>query len=352
MNIEGSCLDCSEGCFFINQNFCQKKCSGRAVYWKNETNECSSFSNNCFICQNSTAECSVCQIGYQISKIDNKKCVGSQGQPSNESNFTSSPLSEEETPQLLNFYFEKVESAISIVFDRRIPTNYRPPWIKMIEIKLILSKKTIDIEVGKHFVSTTNPNTILVYCEMPFRELNGAKFQITFPKFPPSNMDKTKTRRRGLANKTSKDLEEFTIENVNYYRGDDLETYKSSSQALFLTLIFITALSSLINPLLALHTIQIIQMIRVLALTSDSLPANVLAFLSGFRYNLITVAKNYFKVDFGIKECRMHSIFYKGKMSCVITKNGTLVLLLEILALLAIKGVLLIVKNVFKKEKK
>ena len=88
---------------------------------------------------------------------------------------------------------------------------------------------------------------------------------------------------------------------------------------------------------MALHNILLAQLIYLITMIHNDLPANLQAVIKGFRYNLLTMLNKNIKIDIGIRECKMSYVFYKADMSCVLTKSSTFVIAFQLLALFVFK---------------
>ena len=367
----GTCNDCKAGYEHISgsDKFCRKTCSANE-YWtgkvSNECQPCTKSDFQCTKCQDITAECEECQIGWSFlshrcqftgcpsthyhehdhsttcllcnTKIANcEKCEHLEGTPCTQCKHgfmmldagATCPARVTGKVKKHHTYFDEVDGTIHMVYDRRVKAEH------LDRISFQLTERTgaesVLLKVKKIEIRD-NDKRIMAEVEMPDREMHGARIKV-------DSSDQNDIRAKASSATTTEYDSVFPvmIMNVDHYAPSDENLFKVLGLGLIIALIAATLLMGCVSaPMMALIAL-LIQLVGIFNLITIEVPLNIKIFLRYFRTHPFSVIPNPLKVDEDITQCDLKPALFKNEMTCL-AFNGLGNILLMWLILVAIKG--------------
>ena len=221
-------------------------------------------------------------------------------------------------------YFDKLQSTIFLVFDRKITQMNIPTQLESLQVELLQGNKTTQLVVTNETLEETMKRKVLKI-KIDQDQLTNVSLKIT------SKIKKDKRllqQNRSLYQELTKPFSKV-ITNVSYYKSEDLQDYKRAGSVLSITMKVLTVLCLFTSLPSALSLMMITQTINMQRMSSRVYPANLLTFTRAFSSNIFTLIPNVVPTP-SILRCNMPETLFREEISCIglDTTGGEFILVL------------------------
>ena len=318
-NETGICQKCEEG-YWLNSTFCQKRCASSKMYYIRQDNRCSFCSPGCARCLNETSRCLGCDLGYRFL----------------ESASTCRKIAGESLAEYNGLFFDKVEFAVCIVFNKELNEDSLPQLFDQSRIEML---DTVDRGVQKGDQESDGQvvtelklvkrefrkNRLILKFEFPSEEVDRKSLRIISEPATIQGVDKRKreddkkTRILEGESEAEQNRKVEILENISYYSPSTGRDFYYRFGVLLVMVGLLVSVGSLIadskGTLVAVA--QFTQLMYLVRLLEVDFPLSVELLLQGFDKSIFQLIPGggLFGIS-GENECEMDLRFFKAGMDC------------------------------------
>ena len=385
-NVTGDCLDCSDGYWPMDKT-CEVGCKAQGEYWSKESKSCQECFSDCFRCQNITGRCLECKNELKVYQNGDICWYGEEALTS---------LENEDTPELIDGYFDPETTSLVLVFDKEVNEINIPK--KLLSLKIELIEKTGESRL-KINSTKYEGNLKIDFFEFPNEEVVDGSLRITtlvqgiverltnqtkddsneggkrilagendHKTFKKLSAKKNIIKRNRIieeedqeeqkeGNSTKSPFFTLSIKKINYYNPVNTQDITTFGELIAWISLGLSLLLLLVYPPGALSLIQLTQAVSLLRILNTDLPTNLTFFMKEMSLSMLTLIPNPFKSRKSVSACKLNRVFYRiDHLTCNTLEGPIPVIAAQLMLLITLKKVLrwllvYSVKTNFKDEK-